>query len=53
MSAVICFTPAHGGPRSPHDEQPDCQYPHSVAPEGPTLSMTAVETLDPREAVSA
>lgn len=53
MSAVICFIATHGGVSRPHAERADCEYPHYVAPGGPEPSMTAVETLDPREAVAS
>jgi hypothetical protein len=43
----MCST--HGA--TPHDETAECMYPHLVAPEGPIPSMTAAETLDPREAI--
>lgn len=47
MTLVMCE--AHGS--TPHPESPECRFPHFVAPSGPEPSMSAVETLDPREAV--
>jgi hypothetical protein len=44
---VMCTT--HGV--TPHPESVDCLWPHLVAPEGSLPSMTAAETLDPREAI--
>lgn len=34
-----------------HDENSECVWPCYVAPPGVLRSMTAAETLDPREAI--
>lgn len=36
--------------RGAHAETPECRYPHELAPAAAVPSMTAAETLDPREA---
>lgn len=48
MSVVLCGV--HPGAHQMSDE---CDYPHYIAPGGDLPSMTAVETLDPREAVTS
>lgn len=45
---VMCT--AHG--IKPHPMTGQCEYPHEVAPPASTPSMTAAETLDPREAIT-
>ena len=47
-SLVFCADNEHG--TRPHAERSSCIWPHYVAPAGPEPSMSAVETLDPREA---
>lgn len=44
---VRCET--HGA--TPHRMVDECKYPHEAGHDGPEPSMTATETLDPREAI--
>lgn len=48
-SLVLCADNDHG--TRPHPERSSCLWPHYVAPTGAQPSMSAVETIDPREAV--
>lgn len=48
-STAIVMCETHGA--TPHPESDSCMWPHLVAPSGPLPSMTAAETLDPREAI--
>lgn len=48
-SLVLCADNEHG--TRPHPERSSCIWPHYVAPAGAQPSMSAAETLDPREAV--
>ncbi|WP_166785658.1 MULTISPECIES: hypothetical protein [Cryobacterium] len=50
MSAVWCENAAHVNVHPLVDE---CIWPHEVAPSGAAPSMTAAETLDPRQAVTS
>jgi len=49
MSEVRCFREEHG--KVAHVESSDCLWPHEVVVPDFVPSMSAVETLDPREAV--